>query len=59
MSESDNRTSGIKAESRGSGVQQAVAAHIEDGKQTKEQFLDELVCLHQRISALNPSETQR
>ena len=46
-------------ENQGLGVQHAVAAHTEARKQTKEQFVDELVCLHQRISALNPSETQR
>jgi PAS domain S-box-containing protein len=54
MSESDNR----KQENLGLGLQHAVAAHAEARKE-KEQFMDELVCLHQRISALNPSETQR
>src|SRR5262249_41222826 len=53
MSESDNQSQ----ETRGSGV--PVAAHTEAGKETKEQFMDELVCLHERISALNPSETER
>ena len=55
MSEFDNR----KQENQGLGVQHAVAAHTEARKETKEQFVDELVCLHQRISALKPSETQR
>ena len=55
MSESDNRNQ----ENQGLGVQHAVPAHTEARKETKEQFVDELVCLHQRISALNPSETQR
>src|SRR5262245_61514910 len=55
MSESDNR----KQENQGLGVQHAVSAYAEARTETKEQFVDELVCLHQRISALNPSETQR
>src|SRR5262245_43071377 len=55
MSEADNR----KHEDQGLGVQHAAADNTEAGREAKEQFVDELVCLHQRISALNPSETQR
>ena len=39
MSESDNRKSRIKQENQALGVQHAVAAHTEAGRETKEQFM--------------------
>src|SRR5262245_56714562 len=57
MSGSDDRTSGIESQTQRFGFQPGVGH--ENGKQTKEQFLDQLVCLHQRISTLNLSGPQR
>src|SRR5262245_60353757 len=58
MSGSDDRTSGIARQTQRFGFQPG-GGHTKNGKQTKEQFLDELVSLHHRISTLNLSGPQR
>jgi PAS domain S-box-containing protein len=59
MNASNNHTSGIKQKPPGEwGSPPVAAAHMKDEKKTKEHLID-VVGLRQRISALNPSETQR